>query len=215
MTVREAFEKYTEAFNSHDIDGFASTLGDDVIFRAPGGIVGEGKSACAQFFGGWLDAFPDARVEIHDLHITGDVAVEEGTFTGTHQGVLHAPYGDIPATGRPVTLDYIQVLRYRDGKHIAFNLMYDQLPLLDRRTRAGVRPPGIAAQPVPADHGPLIAFIAAASRCIAGTLAAAAGQVRRLEHAASRAPRPGAAAAPARRAPDLVCIPGGASSAFT
>jgi steroid delta-isomerase-like uncharacterized protein len=132
MTVREAFEKSTEAFNSHDINGFAGTLADDVVFRAPGGMTGDGKPACVQFFGGWLDTFPDAHVEIHDLHITGDVAVEEGTFTGTHHGVLHAPAGDVPATGRPVTVDYIQVLRFRDGQHVSFNLMYDQLLLLEQ-----------------------------------------------------------------------------------
>ena len=131
-TVREAFEQHTEAFNSHDIDGFASTLADDVVFQAPGGMAGEGKSACAQFYGGWMDAFPDAHVEIHDLHIAGDVAVEEGTFTGTHQGVLRAPDGDVPSTGRPVTVDYIQVLRYHDGRYISFNLMYDQLLLLEQ-----------------------------------------------------------------------------------
>ena len=131
-TVREAFEMHTEAFNSHDIDGFASSLADDVVFQAPGGIAGEGKSACAQFYGGWLDAFPDAHVEVHDLHITGDVAVEEGTFTGTHQGVLPIPDGGVPATGRSVTVDYIQVLRYHDDKYTSFNLMYDQLPLLEQ-----------------------------------------------------------------------------------
>src|SRR2546421_39553 len=37
MTVREAFEKGTETFNAHDIDGFAEVLADDVVFRAPGG----------------------------------------------------------------------------------------------------------------------------------------------------------------------------------
>ena len=132
VTVREAFEKQTDAFNSHDMDGFAGTLADDVAFRAPGGMVGEGKPDCIQFFGGWLDAFPDAHAEVNDLHITGDVAVEEGTFTGTHYGVLHAPTGDVPATGHPVTVDYIQVLRYRDGKLVSFNLMYDQLLLLEQ-----------------------------------------------------------------------------------
>ena len=131
-TVREAFEMHTEAFNSHDIDGFASTLADDVVFQAPGGIAGQGKSACAQFYGGWIDAFPDAHVEIHDLHITGDVAVEEGTITGTHQGVLRAPDGEVPATGRRVAVDYIQVLRYHDGRYISFNLMFDQLSLLEQ-----------------------------------------------------------------------------------
>ena len=64
--------------------------------------------------------------------IAGDVAAEEGTFTGTHQGVLHSPAGDIPPTGRPVALDYIQVLRYRDGKHVSFNLMFDRLLMLEQ-----------------------------------------------------------------------------------
>ena len=131
-TVSEAFDKHTEAFNSHDIDGFADTLADDAVFRAPGGIAGEGKTACVQFFGGWLDAFPDAHVEIHYLHIAGDVAVEEGEFTGTHHGVLRSPAGDVPATGRHVTVDYIEVLRFLDGKPVSFNLMYDRLLLLEQ-----------------------------------------------------------------------------------
>src|SRR6516165_5090433 len=132
MTVREAFEKGTETFNAHDINGFADVLADDAVFRAPGGTGGEGKAACTEFFGGWLGAFPDAHVQIHGLHITGNVAVEEGTFTGTHIGVLHTPAGDIPPTGRPVTVDYIEVLGFRDGKHVSFNLMYDRLLLLEQ-----------------------------------------------------------------------------------
>jgi len=131
-TVREAFDKQTEAFNSHDIGGVADTLADGIVIRAPGGMGGEGKAVCTQFFGVWLDAFPDAHLQIHDLHITGDVAVEEATFTGTHQGVLHSPAGEVPATGRRVKVDYIAVNRYRDGKVVSVNLMYDQLLLLEQ-----------------------------------------------------------------------------------
>ena len=129
-TTREAFEKGTDTFNAHDIDAFAEVLADDVIFVAPGGMRGEGKPACAEFYGSWLAAFPDAHVEVHDLHIIDDVVVEEGTFTGTQHGVLHTPTGDIRPTGRVVSLDYIQVLRFRDGKHVSFNLMFDRLLML-------------------------------------------------------------------------------------
>jgi steroid delta-isomerase-like uncharacterized protein len=131
-TVREAFDKGTEAFNAHDIDEFAGTLADDVTYRAPGGISGAGKEACAQFFAGWLEGFPDAHVEVHSVYITGDVALEEGTFTGTHDGVLRTPAGDIPPTGRHVTAEFIEVHRFRDGKSIYSNLMYDQLELLNQ-----------------------------------------------------------------------------------
>ena len=131
-TVREAFERGTETFNAHDLDGFAAVLADEVTFEAPGGLRGEGKAACVAFFGSWFGAFSDARVEVHRLHIAGDVAVEEGTFTGTHHGVLQTPAGDVPPTGRPVDLDYIQVLRFRDGLHGSFNLMFDRLLMLEQ-----------------------------------------------------------------------------------
>jgi ketosteroid isomerase-like protein len=132
MTAREAFEKGTATFNAHDIDGFAKVLADDVVFIAPGGMHGEGKAACAAFFGSWFGAFSDAHVDIQCVHIIDDVVVEEGTFTGTQDGVLRGPMGDVPPTGRWVKVDYIQVLRFRDGKHVSFNLMFDQLMMLQQ-----------------------------------------------------------------------------------
>jgi steroid delta-isomerase-like uncharacterized protein len=132
MTAREAFERGTETFNAHDIVGFAEVLADDVVFAAPGGARGEGKAACTEFFGSWFGAFPDAHVDVHRLHIIDEVAVEEGTFSGTHRGVLHSPQGDVPAIGRPVSIGYVQVLRFRDGKHVSFNLMFDRLSMLEQ-----------------------------------------------------------------------------------
>ena len=132
MTTREAFEKGTDTFNAHDIDAFAGVIADDVAFEAPGGMRGAGKAACAEFYGSWFGAFPDAHVEVHDLHIVDDVAVEEGTFTGTQNGVLRSATGDIPPTGRAVRLEYIQVVRFRDGKHVSFNLMFDRLLMLEQ-----------------------------------------------------------------------------------
>ena len=82
MTAREAFEKGTETFNAHDVRGFGEVLDGAVVFEAPGGLRGKGKAACLEFYGGWFHAFPDAHVDVHDLHIIDDVAVEEGTFTG-------------------------------------------------------------------------------------------------------------------------------------
>jgi hypothetical protein len=90
MTAREAFERGTETFNAHDIDGFAEVLADDVVFEAPGGLRGEGKAASIEFYGSWFGAFPDARVDVHCVHIVDDVAIKEGTFTGTHNGAEKA-----------------------------------------------------------------------------------------------------------------------------
>jgi predicted ester cyclase len=132
MTTREAFEKGTDTFNAHNLDQFAEVLADDVVFEAPGGMRGDGKMACVEFYGSWFGAFPDAHIDVRDVHIIDDVAVEEGTFTGTHDGVLRSPTGDIPPTGRPVSLAYVQVLRFREGKHLSFNLMFDRLAMLEQ-----------------------------------------------------------------------------------
>ena len=79
--------------------------------------------ACVEFFSSWWSAFPDFHVEVHDVHFIDDIAVEEGTASGTHNRVLNTPAGDIPPTGRAISGEYIQVLRFRDGKHVLFNLM--------------------------------------------------------------------------------------------
>jgi hypothetical protein len=132
MTTRDAFQRGTDTFNAHDIDGFAAVIDDDVVFQAPGGMRGQGKPSCLEFYGGWLSAFPDGHVEVHAVHFIDDVVVEEGTFSGTHNGILRTPTGEIPPSGRSVSLDYIQVLRFRAGKHISFNLMFDRLLMLEQ-----------------------------------------------------------------------------------
>ena len=132
MSVREAFERGTDAFNAHDMDAFGATFADDVAQTAPGGMTSQGRDACIAFYSIWIEAFPDAHVDVHDVVITDDVAVEEGTFTGTHRGVLRTPAGDVPPTGRAVRVPYIHVLRFRDGKHTSFNLMFDRLLMLEQ-----------------------------------------------------------------------------------
>jgi hypothetical protein len=132
MTARDAFKRGTETFNAHDLDGFAAVLADDVVFAAPGGLRGEGRPACVQFYGSWFEAFPDAQVAVHGIHFVDDLAVEEGTFSGTHEGVLRMAEGDFRPTRRAVSVDYIQVLRFRDGKHVSFNLSFDRLEMLQQ-----------------------------------------------------------------------------------
>jgi ketosteroid isomerase-like protein len=52
--------------------------------------------------------------------------------------------GDVPPTGRPVRIDYIQVLRFRDGKHVSFYLMFDRLSMLEQ---LGLIPPPAPTAP--------------------------------------------------------------------
>jgi steroid delta-isomerase-like uncharacterized protein len=132
LSIREAFDRGTEAFNAHDLEAFGELFSDDVVQTAPGGMRSEGKAAAMEFYGMWFEAFPDCHVDIERTIFTDDAAVEEGTFSGTHTGVFHTPDGDIPPTGRPVKAAYVNVLSFRDGRFSAGHLMFDRLTLLEQ-----------------------------------------------------------------------------------
>ena len=60
-------------------------------------------------------AFPDMQFEVHLVLECDDLVVSNWTLVGTHTG---APYYDIPASGRRVTINGTAILRFRDGKVI-------------------------------------------------------------------------------------------------
>ncbi len=132
MSIRDTFQRGTDAFNAHDREGLAATMAEGVSVRAPG--VGElkGKPAVTAFYMGWLDAFPDGRVDVEAVHVLEDVVVEEGTFNGTHRATLHGPGGDLPATGRAVCVGYVQVLRFRGDQVASFHLAFDRAEMMEQ-----------------------------------------------------------------------------------
>jgi hypothetical protein len=132
ISTRDVFERGTDAFNAHDMEAFGEVLADDVVFTAPGGSGGKGSAACVAAYRSWIDAFSDARVDVDAVHIVGEIVVEQGTFTGTHDGTLSTPAGDIPPTGCAVNVPYVHILRIRGGKHVSFDLVFDRLQMLEQ-----------------------------------------------------------------------------------
>ena len=106
-------------------------LADDVVFVAPGGVRGEGKAACAAFFGGWFGAFPDAHVEVTACTSSATSPSRRARSPGRTTASSTARRR-LPPTGRAVRVDYLQVLRFRDGRHVSFNLMFDRLLMLEQ-----------------------------------------------------------------------------------
>ena len=131
-TTRELFEQVTKAFNAHDRDAMAALTAEDAESFGPGGMTAKGKQAVLEFNIVWLDAFPDARVEVGKTYIDGDVAIEEGVFTGTHTGVFRTPMGDIPPTNKSVRGEYVGINEFRDGKVIRQLLAFDRLQLMEQ-----------------------------------------------------------------------------------
>lgn len=80
------------------------------------GDVFKGREGSLQYNQNWADAFPDGRITVDNLVASGDTVVVEFTGKGTHTGTLRTSMGDIPATGKSLTLKLCDVLEFRDGK---------------------------------------------------------------------------------------------------
>jgi steroid delta-isomerase-like uncharacterized protein len=135
--TRSAFEAWLEAFNAHDEAAIRANTADNCIFEGPGGARIEGVDAVTGYAMTWLKAFSDAKLTVHTLAVDGEWAAMTGAFTGTHDGTLSSPDGDIPATGRTLNGRCSQVVRFADGKAVEEYLYYDQMDVV---TQLGLMP---------------------------------------------------------------------------
>ncbi len=126
-SAKDLIHKHIEAFNSRDWD--ADPWAADAEFTAPVAQV-SGREEIIGFFGVFQNAFPDVHLELNQLLSDGSAAAAEGTLTGTHEGVLPTPNGDVAATGRNVELRWAAIYA-TDGDTIkSEHLFFDQMDFL-------------------------------------------------------------------------------------
>jgi predicted ester cyclase len=87
------------------------------------------------FFAALKAAIPDLRIEILDQIAEGGGVATRKKFTGTHDG----PFLGVPASGRTVDFEVIDILRSREGRITDHWVVVDQLGLL---TQLGAMPAG-------------------------------------------------------------------------
>ncbi len=68
-----------------------------------------------QLFKMMLAAFPDFKVDVHELLQDGDKVVARATFSGTHQG----EFMGVPASGNHIRWDVIDILQFRGDQSVA------------------------------------------------------------------------------------------------
>ena len=137
LESRAVAERGLKAFNAHDMEALARDSAPDIEATAPGDIKLKGPQAVKEYNQNFVTAFPDARVEAKNIFTQGNTVIVEGVFTGTHDGTLKTPMGDVPATGRKVRGEYIQILEIDRGLVKRDNLLYDQVQLM---TQLGMAP---------------------------------------------------------------------------
>jgi steroid delta-isomerase-like uncharacterized protein len=117
-----------EVQNEKNWDSFDELNADDFInLSAPPGVPSD-REGGKMFLSAFLNAFPDCQVTVDDMIAEGDRVVTKKTFTGTHTAELNG----IPPTGKRVSIQYVDILRLRDGKIIEHWLSMDQMNFMQQ-----------------------------------------------------------------------------------
>ena len=105
--VRDA----VEAWNAHDRERYVSAYKPDVELHGfPEGVVD--AATLGDFFAGFWEAIPDARIDVGDAFADGDQVAVRLTISGTHEGELMG----VPASHRPISFDAMTIIRVEDGR---------------------------------------------------------------------------------------------------
>ena len=106
-----------EAWNERNFDELAeATAPDGTVTIIGSGDTFEGPEGARRFGTMWAEGFPDSMVTVDRVIASGDQVVVEYTGRGTHTGTLATSMGDIPATGRSITLQFCAVMEFQNGK---------------------------------------------------------------------------------------------------
>jgi steroid delta-isomerase-like uncharacterized protein len=99
-----------DAWNAHDRGRYVACYQPDAKLHGfPEGV--EDAATIGDFFAGFWDAVPDARIELGDAFEADDQVAARLTITGTHEGELMG----VPASHQPISVEVITILRFEDG----------------------------------------------------------------------------------------------------
>jgi steroid delta-isomerase-like uncharacterized protein len=106
-----------EAWNERNFDEIAEATASDATITIVGsGDTFDGPEGAHAYNKMWADGFPDGKVTVDRVIESGDLVAVEFTGRGTHTGTLVTSMGDIPATGRTLTLQLCDVMEFKNGK---------------------------------------------------------------------------------------------------
>jgi steroid delta-isomerase-like uncharacterized protein len=119
--------------NQHNLDALDELFSPDFVDHS-GMSSPPNREGTRAFFTMMFAAFPDMRFEIRQQLAEGDRVMTYKTFHGTHQG----PFMGIPATGKEVTFDNIDIMTVVEGRITEHWTVGDMLRLMQQ---LGVVPP--------------------------------------------------------------------------
>jgi ketosteroid isomerase-like protein len=130
--AREVMDRMTDAYFSKDMAAAAKLYAPDAVAVAPDRGEVSGREQIVEWSKELFDAFPDAKYERLNAFESGNTAIDEGYFVGTHTGSLRGPAGEIPATGKSVRVRSCDIATVENGLVTSHRFYYDQLGFMSQ-----------------------------------------------------------------------------------
>lgn len=111
----------------HHLDAVDELFGPDFVDHS-GNSNPPNREGARQLFAMMSAAFPDLDVKIQQQIGEGDKVVTMKSFHGTHQG----EFMGIPATGKKIAFNAIEILRLEDGKIVEHWAVGDNLGMMQQ-----------------------------------------------------------------------------------
>lgn len=125
---------YNQVLNSHNLAEIKSFVTSDFIDHNPSpGHTGKGLDDLTAQLNEILTAIPDLRVTTDLMVAEEDKVVAYLTMTGTNSG----PFGNMPATNKPVKFNGVDIVHIKDGKADERWGVFDNLSMMSQMGMAG------------------------------------------------------------------------------
>lgn len=175
----ETFKKAVDAVNSRKTADLSALMTDDAIESDQAEAKdAKGKKEIEAGNKMFFTAFSDAKVNPTETYAAGDYVVAIGKFEGTNDHDL----GKLKKTGKKVSLDYAEVVLFKDGKQAQLWRFRSGLQFAQQMGLMPAAPPAGAGSAAPA------AGSAAAPAAGSAAAAPAAGSAAAAPAAGSAAP---------------------------
>jgi steroid delta-isomerase-like uncharacterized protein len=115
-----------EAQTQGQFDVVDELMADDFVDHSPLPGLPPTREGVKMLFAGLRAAFPDLHVTISEQIAEDERVATRKTFRGTHRG----DFLGVPASGRPVEFEVIDILTFERGKITEHRVVLDQLGLL-------------------------------------------------------------------------------------
>ena len=111
---KQVVREFVDAINRQDWGRFEELVAPDFVRHSStyGQSPIRSRDQLREFLAAEAGTFPDAHETVHFLVAEGEMVAVHSGFRGTQRGRL----GSFPASGRPLSADFISIYRVEDGR---------------------------------------------------------------------------------------------------